>query len=137
MGGTYLYVSPSYNLFQNYFIDKAFKAGIIYESLDNKQVKFIIELLSFYNKDREKNILDRIKRYKISETVYDDEGVPTTGKDFVEMFLQDELDRNKKMQHNIKQIIPLIKYKESELKKMITPSICFIKKYLKIFSYRK
>jgi len=129
------YFSARYDLFQNIFIDMAFKSGIIYNLLDNDKVKVIAEILSLFTKERKKNILDRIHILKNKDVVeIDDEGVPTTGEDYIEMILEDELEIIRKTQYDIKQIIPLIKYEETELKKMITQAICFIQKSLKRYN---
>lgn len=127
--------SARYGLFQNNFINKALKSGIIYNLLDNKQVKIIIDILTFFTTDRNRYILDIIAKYKDKDTAdIDEEGVPTTGKDYIEITLEDELEIIKKMQNDIKQIIPLIKYEETELRKTITQAICFIQKSLKRYN---
>jgi len=124
--------SARYDLFQNNFINKAFQAGIIYDLLDNEQINIISEISTFFTIDRKKFILEVIKNNKDVDVVYiDDEGVPTTGKDYIYMWLEDELTINKKMQNDIKEILPLLKYDESELSKIIKRAICSLQQCVK------
>jgi len=124
--------TADYDSFQNNFIDKAFKAGVIYELLDNNQIKFLLKVLSYYSKERKVIIIKRINRLKEEDIVdYDDEGVPTTSHDYIQMILEDELTRNKDMQSKLKELIPLIKYEENALSNVFIKLIGFVQTYFK------
>jgi hypothetical protein len=126
--------SARYDLFQNNFIDKAFKSGIIYYLFDNNHVKDIAKILAFYTIDRKRSILDRINKNKEIDIVYtDDEGVPTTGKDYIQDILESETSINKDMQNSIIEIISLIKYEENVLSNVMTKVINFVQTRLKRF----
>jgi hypothetical protein len=104
--------SPRYDLFQKYFINKALESGLIYDLLNNEQINTIANILSFFSAERERRLLEFIKRYKVIEMV-DDEGTP--GKNYIEMELEDELKIIQDMRTQVETIIPLIKYENTQL----------------------
>ena len=128
----YIFFRPRYDLFKIYFIEKAFKYGIIYDLLDNKHINSIAEILTFYTIDRMNRISSRIAYYKDKDIVdRDGEGVPTTGYDVIQLMLEDELRYNKDNQNNIKKIIPLIKYEKNALSNVVTKVVTFVQTRLK------
>lgn len=124
--------TPRYDLFQNNFIDKAFKSGIIYALLSNAQINIISTILTVFSIDRKRSLIEIISKYKDKDIIYyDEDSVPITGKDYICMRLNDELTIIKMIQNDIKKILPFIKYERSELKEVVTQAICYIQKLLR------
>ncbi|MDD2904308.1 MAG: hypothetical protein PHU44_17920 [Syntrophales bacterium] len=95
-------------------------------------MNFLSQVLGFYSIERKRSINNRINRYKDDDVVdFDDEGVPTTSHDYIQMTLEDELSMNNNMQSKLKELIPLIKYKENTLSNVFIKLIGFVQTYLK------